>query len=70
MRCHWMAILVSNTRVSFLSIAHVLIENRSFAVLHGNFAKFLADKNGVPVRRYPPNRNPLSLAQDIEAFLQ
>jgi len=30
-----------------------------------NFAKFLVDKNGNPVKRYSPKQNPLSFENDI-----
>ena len=34
-----------------------------------NFAKFLIDKNGVPVKRYAPTTIPEKLADDIEKLL-
>jgi len=34
-----------------------------------NFTKFLCDKNGIPVRRYGPPTNPMSLVKDIEELL-
>ena len=30
-----------------------------------NFAKFLCDSNGIPIKRYAPNENPLSFEQDL-----
>lgn len=30
-----------------------------------NFAKFLCDKDGKPIKRYAPNANPLSFETDI-----
>lgn len=38
--------------------------------LKWNFAKFLCDRDGVPVKRYLPIANPLSLEQDINELLQ
>lgn len=35
-----------------------------------NFAKFLCDENGVPVRRYLPVQSPLSFEKDIEDILR
>lgn len=37
--------------------------------LKWNFHKFLANKEGVPVKRYGPMDNPLSLESDIVALL-
>lgn len=34
-----------------------------------NFTKFLCDRDGIPVRRYSPATNPMSIAADIEALL-
>lgn len=34
-----------------------------------NFTKFLINKEGVPVSRYAPNKNPLDFEKDIEAEL-
>lgn len=34
-----------------------------------NFSKFLCDKEGVPVKRYAPTKDPLSIAPDIEKYL-
>ncbi|KAK8814308.1 hypothetical protein WA158_008170 [Blastocystis sp. Blastoise] len=30
-----------------------------------NFTKFLVDRNGIPVKRYSPSTNPMSIEQDI-----
>jgi glutathione peroxidase len=38
--------------------------------LKWNFAKFLCDENGVPVMRYLPISNPLSIEKDIVAILE
>lgn len=35
-----------------------------------NFTKFLIDKNGVPVDRYAPSTDPMSIADDIEKLLK
>ena len=37
--------------------------------LKWNFAKFLCDANGVPVKRYLPTNSPLSIEQDIKDLL-
>ena len=34
-----------------------------------NFAKFLVDRHGQPVKRYEPNVAPFDLEADIEALL-
>jgi len=34
-----------------------------------NFTKFLCDRDGKPVERFSPPRNPLSLQKNIEALL-
>lgn len=34
-----------------------------------NFTKFLVDKNGQPVARYAPNKNPLEFEEEIKAEL-
>ncbi|NP_001296701.1 phospholipid hydroperoxide glutathione peroxidase, mitochondrial-like [Hydra vulgaris] len=34
-----------------------------------NFSKFICDKNGIPVKRYAPTTEPLSLVPDIEKYL-
>lgn len=34
-----------------------------------NFSKFLCDKNGIPVARYAPTKDPLSCVSDIEKYL-
>lgn len=34
-----------------------------------NFTKFLVDKTGVPVKRYGPPTNPMSIREDIEKLL-
>lgn len=34
-----------------------------------NFTKFLCDRNGIPVKRYGPPTNPLSILKDAEALL-
>jgi glutathione peroxidase len=38
--------------------------------LKWNFAKFLCDKDGVPVKRYLPISSPLSIVGDIEELLK
>jgi len=38
--------------------------------LKWNFAKFLCDKDGIPVKRYLPIANPLSIEKDIAELLQ
>lgn len=35
-----------------------------------NFTKFLVDRDGIPVRRFPPSAEPTTLRSDIEALLQ
>lgn len=35
-----------------------------------NFAKFLCDENGIPIRRYLPVQSPLSFEKDIEDILR
>jgi glutathione peroxidase len=35
-----------------------------------NFAKFLCNRDGIPVRRYSPRDPPLSFEKDIVALLQ
>mmetsp|Transcript_99891 Transcript_99891/g.196184 ORF Transcript_99891/g.196184 Transcript_99891/m.196184 type:complete len:119 (+) Transcript_99891:225-581(+) len=37
--------------------------------LKWNFAKFLCDKDGMPVKRYLPISNPRSIVPDIEELL-
>lgn len=37
--------------------------------LKWNFTKFLCDRNGIPLRRYRPMKNPLSFEQDIVDLL-
>ncbi|RKP27789.1 thioredoxin-like protein [Syncephalis pseudoplumigaleata] len=34
-----------------------------------NFSKFLIDRRGVPVKRYAPNEEPLSIIPEIERLL-
>jgi len=34
-----------------------------------NFSKFLCDANGVPLKRYAPTANPLSIESDIQAVI-
>lgn len=34
-----------------------------------NFTKFLIDKEGNPVKRYPPQKDPSKIAKDIEKLL-
>lgn len=34
-----------------------------------NFAKFLCDSNGIPIKRFAPNENPLSFEEDIVSLL-
>lgn len=34
-----------------------------------NFAKFLVDKNGIPVKRYHPKTDPDAIKSDIESIL-
>lgn len=38
--------------------------------LKWNFAKFLCDKDGVPLKRYFPVSSPLSIVPDIEELLK
>merc|ERR1719198_687237 len=38
-------------------------------VIKWNFTKFIADKDGKPVLRFEPNRNPLSFEKDIKMLL-
>jgi glutathione peroxidase-family protein len=35
-----------------------------------NFAKFLVDKNGIPVKRYAPTKQPLDIEKDILNLLK
>jgi glutathione peroxidase-family protein len=42
----------------------------SGAGLKWNFAKFLCDANGKPVKRYLPVTNPLSIEDDILAVIE
>jgi glutathione peroxidase len=35
-----------------------------------NFAKFLIDRNGIPVKRFSPTTVPEKLTKDIEALLK
>lgn len=35
-----------------------------------NFAKFLCDRNGVPVKRYDPSTKPLEFEEDILELLE
>ncbi|XP_067137112.1 phospholipid hydroperoxide glutathione peroxidase GPX4-like [Centruroides vittatus] len=35
-----------------------------------NFTKFLVDKNGQPVARYPPNYQPLDIEPDILKYIE
>jgi glutathione peroxidase len=35
-----------------------------------NFTKFLCDKNGIPIKRYQPNVNPLEIEDDILSLLE
>jgi glutathione peroxidase len=34
-----------------------------------NFTKFLVDKNGIPVKRYAPQTEPMSIEKDIEELI-
>lgn len=34
-----------------------------------NFSKFLCDRQGIPVKRYGPNQEPLLAEEDIKALL-
>jgi len=34
-----------------------------------NFAKFLVDEQGIPVKRYAPTTGPMSISQDIEELI-
>jgi glutathione peroxidase len=40
-----------------------------FRRIHWNFAKFLIDRNGKVVRRFPPAKTPAKIADAIEALL-
>ncbi len=35
-----------------------------------NFTKFLINKEGVPVKRYSPTTDPMSISKDIEKYLK
>jgi glutathione peroxidase len=35
-----------------------------------NFAKFLIDRNGIPVKRFSPTTIPEKLVKDIEKYLK
>jgi glutathione peroxidase len=35
-----------------------------------NFTKFLCDRNGIPIKRYQPNVNPLDMEDDILSLLE
>jgi glutathione peroxidase-family protein len=34
-----------------------------------NFAKFLCNEEGIPVKRYAPTTGPMSISQDIEDLI-
>lgn len=34
-----------------------------------NFAKFLCNEDGVPIKRYAPTTGPMSISQDIEDLI-
>lgn len=34
-----------------------------------NFSKFLVNRSGIPVKRYAPNTEPLSIVKDMEELL-
>lgn len=34
-----------------------------------NFTKFLCDRNGIPIKRFEPNVNPIEIEPDIVALL-
>ena len=38
--------------------------------LKWNFAKFLVNSNGIPIKRYSPTTSPLAIAPDIEALIK
>ena len=38
--------------------------------LKWNFSKFLCDQNGIPIKRYAPTANPLSIVPDIEEIIK
>ena len=44
-------------KICYLDLCHFFLSFFSF--IKWNFTKFLIDKNGVPVKRYAPNVEPL-----------
>jgi hypothetical protein len=53
-----------------LSISfHCVLAIYSCSVSRRNFAKFLCDADGVPVKRYGPQQSPLSFESDITSLI-
>jgi hypothetical protein len=49
---------------------YIIYHNNTIFLFVRNFAKFLCDANGIPVKRYGPKKNPLSFESDIISLLQ
>ncbi|XP_023217658.1 glutathione peroxidase-like [Centruroides sculpturatus] len=54
----------------YLKFKQVLIYTFFFSSIKWNFTKFLVDKNGQPVARYPPNYQPLDIEPDILKYIE
>ncbi len=69
---HWMEeidVNGSNTHPLWAYMKSKLVGSFFMSVIKWNFSKFLIDHNGVPIKRYSPQQNPLSMVKDIEAAL-
>ena len=56
-----------NTHPLYIYLKHALNPESS---IEWNFAKFLCNRKGVPVKRYGPYESPLSAEKDIQAELE
>jgi len=59
----------ADTHPLYVFLTNALNDADGTSNLKWNFAKFLCDADGIPVKRYSPKTNPLSFETDITAFL-
>lgn len=58
------------THPLFLFLRNSIDNGIYMQTLKWNFTKFLCDSNGIPIKRYAPNANPLSMEEDIKNLLE
>mmetsp|Transcript_47845 Transcript_47845/g.91476 ORF Transcript_47845/g.91476 Transcript_47845/m.91476 type:complete len:114 (-) Transcript_47845:542-883(-) len=60
----------SNAHPLYVWMRHVQGGDGMMGSIKWNFAKFLIDRNGIPVKRYLPTTSPKSIMKDIEKELK